>query len=53
MNVVEINQSTFYFHDAKERIWKTAKDELVIESAASYCIQLTIQKLTNATINKS
>ena len=45
-----INQSTFYFHDAKEGMWVATKDQSVIEFAVFYCSKLTTQKLPNATM---
>ena len=48
-----MNQSNFYFHDAKERMWVAAKNQLVIESAALYCSKPTTRKLPNATTKKN
>ena len=50
--LMNIKKSTFYFHDAKERVRVAAKHRLVIKSAAPYCRELTKRKLTNATMKK-
>ena len=47
-----INQLTFYFYDAKERMREAAKHQLVIESAALNCSKLTTRKLPNTTMKK-
>ena len=52
LDSVHLNKSTFYFHDAKERMRVAAKDQLVIESAATYCSKFTTRKLPNATNEK-
>ena len=44
-----VNQSTFHFHSAKERMGVGAK---VIEFAAPYSSKFATQKVPNATIKK-